>query len=240
MLARRGRDGNGKAVFVVGVIQATTVLVAGLVACQRHAVVAEACGVACRATLVVSVVCFRRLCCRLLLVGRVLRTLSPTVLCRSTRVAVHFARGGLALAVFLAASQGFPFSRLIVARAIPIASQAFATVALQRSVGRAAVIAITIVVDTTTMASISLCIDVSASIVAKSKFASGALAAPTIRGLADTSAEFLQSFAKEMLADAIRLLALDRTVELLLLKKSLKEGPGGLDGLVIEHFPAQN
>ena len=240
MLARRGRDGNGKVVFVVGVIQATTVLVVGLVPHQCRVVAAEACGVARRAMHVVSVVCFRTLCCRLLLVGQVLRTLGPTVLRRTAQVAVHFAWGGLALAVFLAASQGFLFSRLIVARAIPIASRAFATVAFQRSVGRAAVIAITIVMDTTTMAPISLLVNISASIVTKSYLASGALAAPTVGGLANTPAELLQSFTKETLVDAIRLLALDHIVELLLLKESLKDGCDGLDGLVVEHFSTQD
>jgi hypothetical protein len=43
---------------------------------------------------------------------------------------VHFAQGALALAVFLAASQGLPLSWLIVVRGIPIASQALATVEL--------------------------------------------------------------------------------------------------------------
>ena len=130
MLARQGRDGNSKVVFVVGVIQATTVPFAGLVACQRYAVVAEACGVTCRAMLVVRVVCFHTLHRRLLLIGRVLPAFSPLMLCRATRIAVHFARGALSLAVFLAASRGLPLSRLIVIWAIPIASQAFAMVVL--------------------------------------------------------------------------------------------------------------
>ena len=43
---------------------------------------------------------------------------------------MHFAWGALALAIFLAASQGLPLSRLIVVRVIPIASRAFAMVAL--------------------------------------------------------------------------------------------------------------
>ena len=74
------------------------------------------------------------------------------------------------------------------------------------------------------MALITLLVDVLASIVAKSDLVSGSLAAPTVGGLTDTSAELLQSFTKETLADAICLLALNRTVELLLLEKSLKEG----------------
>ena len=89
------------------------------------------------------------------------------------------------------------------------------------------------------MAPISSLVNVLASIVAKSDLASGALAAPTVGGLVDTYVELLRSFAKETLADAIPLLALDRTIKLLLLKKSLKEGCDGLDGLLIEHFPAQ-
>ena len=238
MLARRGQNGDGEVVSIVGVIQAIVVLVAGLVARPHCAMVAEAPGVACRAALVVSVVRFCALRCRLFLVGRVLQTFGPTVLCRATRVAVHFARGGLTPAVFLAASQGFLFSRLIVSRAIPIASRAFIMVAFRCSVGGAAVVAIVIVMDTTTMASISLLVKVSVSIVAKSDLASGALAAPTIGDLADTSGELLQSFLKETLVDAIRLLALDRSVELLLLVKSLKEGSDGLNCLVIERLPA--
>ena len=51
------------------------------------------------------------------------------------------------------------------------------------------------------------------------------------------SAELLGSFAKETLADEIRLLAFDCTVELLLLEKSLKEGHDRLYGLVIKRFP---
>jgi hypothetical protein len=132
--------------------------------------------------------------------------------CRVTRVAVNFARGALALAVFFAASRGFPLSRLIVVRAIPIASQAFATVALRRSVGGAAVVAIAIVVDTTTtMAPMSAVDNIVASIVAKSKLACGALAAPAAGGLAEPSVELLRSLAKETLADTVRLLVFDRT-----------------------------
>ena len=110
------------------------ILVAGLVTRQCRAMVAEACGVACRVALVVHVVRFGALYRRLLLVGQVLQTFGPDVLRRATRVAVHLARGELTLAVFLAASQGLPLSRLIVARAIPIASQAVTTVALRRSI----------------------------------------------------------------------------------------------------------
>ena len=107
---------------------------------------------------------------------------------RATRVAVHFARGALALAVFFAASRGFPLSRLVVASAIPIASRAFATVAL-----RAAVLATAIVVDTaTTMASISAVDNVVASIVAKSNLAFGTLAAPE----AEASRSRPRSFSK--------------------------------------------
>jgi hypothetical protein len=125
---------------------------------------------------------------------------------------VHFSRGALALAVFFAASRGFPLSRLIVTRAIPIASRAFATVALRRSVGGAAVVATAIVVDTTTtMAPMSAVNDVVASIVAKSNFVFGALAAPAVGGLAEPSLELLRSLAKETLADTVRLLAFDRT-----------------------------
>ena len=133
--------------------------------------------------------------------------------CQATREeAVHFARGALALAVFFTASQGFPLSRLIVARAIPIASRAFATVALQRSAGGAAVVATAIIVDmTTTMAPISAVDNVVELIIAKSNLAFGALAAPAVGGLAKPSAELLQSFAKETLADTVRLLAFNHT-----------------------------
>ena len=90
------------------------------------------------------------------------------------------------------------------------------------------------------MAPISLLIDVLALLVTKSNLRSDTLAAPTVGGLVDTSAELLQSFAKETLTNAIRLLVLDHTIELLLLKKSLKESHDGLDGLIIECFPTQN
>ena len=73
------------------------------------------------------------------------------------------------VAVFFEGSRGLPLSRLIVARAIPIASQAFPTAAIQCSIGGAAVIATVIVVDTTTtMDPLSAVDDVVASIVAKS------------------------------------------------------------------------
>ena len=122
---------------------------------------------------------------------------------------------GTLVAIFFAASQGLLLSRLIVARAIPIASRAFATVAIQRLVGGAAVVATAIVVDTTTiMAPISAVDNVVASIVAKSNLASGALAAPAVGGLAEPPAELLRSFAKETFADRICLLAFDCTVEL--------------------------
>ena len=197
LLARRGRDGDGKVVFVLGVIRATTVPFAEFVACQRHAVLAEACGITRRVTLVVSVVCFCTLCCRLLLIGRALRAFGPLMFCRATQVAVHFARGALAPAVLFAASRGFPLSRLIVARGIPIASRVFATVALQCSVGGATVVATAIVVDTTmTMAPISTVEDVVASIVTESNLAFGALAVPDVGGLAEPSVELLRSLCK--------------------------------------------
>jgi hypothetical protein len=79
---------------------------------------------------------------------------------------------GTLVAVFFVASQRLPLSRLIIARAIPIASWAFATIAIQRSVGGAVVVATAIVVDTTTMmAPISVVDNVMASIIAKSDLA---------------------------------------------------------------------
>jgi len=127
------------------------------------------------------------------LIGWALRVFGPLMFRRATQVAVHFARGALALAVFFAASRGFPLSRLIVARAIPIPSRAFAMVALRRSVGGAAVIATAIVVDTTTtMALISAVDNVVASIVPKSNLAFGTLAAPE----AEASRSRPRSFSK--------------------------------------------
>jgi hypothetical protein len=74
------------------------------------------------------------------------------------------------------------------------------------------VIATAIIVDTrTTMAPISAVNNVVASIIAKSNLAFGALAVPAIGGLAEPSAELLRSFAKEALADTVRLLAFDCT-----------------------------
>ncbi len=140
--------------------------------------------------------------------------------------AVRLARGALslALAIFVAASQGLPLLRLIVARAIPIASQAFATVALQRSVGGAAAVITAIIVDTmTAMAPILTVNVVAVSIVMKSNLVSGAMATPAIGGLAEPSVELLRSFAKERLADTIRLLAFDRTIKLFLLEESPKK-----------------
>ena len=79
---------------------------------------------------------------------------------------------GTLVAVFFAASQGLLLSRLIAARAIPITSRAFATIAIRRSVGGAVVVATAIVVDTTTtMAPISVLDDVMASILVKSNLA---------------------------------------------------------------------
>ena len=91
--------------------------------------VAETCGVTHKAKLVVSVAGFCMLCRRLLLIGRLLQAFGPLMFFWATRVAVHLARSALAIAVFVSASQGLLLSRLIVMRAIPIASQAFAMVA---------------------------------------------------------------------------------------------------------------
>jgi hypothetical protein len=102
------------------------------------------------------------------------------------------------------------------------------------------VVATVIVVDTTMMASISLFNNVAASIITKSDLASGAMAAPAVGGLADTSMEPLRSFTKETLANTIRLLAFDCTIELFLLKESLKKSRDGLDGLVVKRFSAQD
>jgi hypothetical protein len=97
-------------------------------------------------------------------------------------------------------------------RVIPIASRLFTMVALRHTVGGAVVVATAIVVDTTTtMAPISAVDDVVASIIAKSNLAFGALAALAIGGLVEPSAELLRSFAKEALADTVRLLAFDCT-----------------------------
>ena len=86
------------------------------------------------------------------------------------------------------------------------------------------VVVTTIIVNTTiTVAPISAVGNIVASIVAKSKFASGSLAAPAVGGLADTSVELLQSFASEASADTFRLLAFERTVKLFLFKKSQKK-----------------
>ena len=136
----------------------------------------------------------------------------------------------------LAPSGQLPLSRLIVAKAIPIASQAFTTVALQHSIGGAAVVATAIVVNMTTTAPISLVGNIAASIITKSNLASGTLAPPAVRGLTDLSAELLRSFAMETLVDRIRLLAFDCTVKHFLLEESLKKGCDGLDGLVVKLF----
>ena len=61
------------------------------------------------------------------------------------------------------------------------------------------------------MAPISVVDNVVALIVAKSNLAFGALAAPAVGGLAEPSAELLRSFAKETLADTVRLLAFNCT-----------------------------
>ena len=61
------------------------------------------------------------------------------------------------------------------------------------------------------MAPISVVENVVASIVATSNLDSGSLAAPAVRGLAEPSAELLQSFTKETLVDTVRLLAFDCT-----------------------------
>ncbi len=61
------------------------------------------------------------------------------------------------------------------------------------------------------MAPTSVVDNVVALIVAKSNLAFGALAALAVGGLAEPSAELLRSFAKETLADTVRLLAFNRT-----------------------------
>ena len=95
---------------------------------------------------------------------------------------------GTLVAIFFAASQGLLLSRLIVARAIPIASRAFATVAIQCLVGGAVVVATAIVLNTTMkMAPISAVNNVAALI----NLASGALAALAVGGLAEPPPELL-------------------------------------------------
>jgi hypothetical protein len=153
---------------------------------------------------------------------------------------VHLARGELTLAVSLAASRGLSLSRLIVGRAIPIANRAVTTVAFRCSVGRPTVVVVTIVEDAMTTTTISSLVDVPASIVAKGELTPGALAAPTVRDVAEASAKLLWSFPKETLAELLRFLSLNRTFELPLLEKSLKKGGNGLDCLVIERFTATN
>ncbi len=76
-------------------------------------------------------------------------------------------------------------------RAIPIANRVVTTVAFRRSVGRPTVVVVAIVEDATTTAAISLLVDVPASIVAKGELAPGALAAPTVRDVVDTSVKLL-------------------------------------------------
>jgi hypothetical protein len=90
------------------------------------------------------------------------------------------------------------------------------------------------------MALISTVNNGAASIAAKSNLAFCAMAAPAVRGLTEPSAELLQSFTKETLADTICLLAFDRTIKLFLLKESLKKSHGRLDSLVIKCFAAHN
>jgi hypothetical protein len=77
-------------------------------------------------------------------------------------------------------------------------------------------------------------------VVAKSNLGFGAMTALAIQNLAEPSAELLQSFPEEMLADTIRPLAFDCPAELFLLKDSLEKGCGGLNGLIVENFTAQN
>jgi hypothetical protein len=62
-----------------------------------------------------------------------------------------------------------------------------------------------------TMAPISAVDNVVAWIVAKNNLVFGMLAAPAVGGLTEPSAELLRSFAKETLADTVRLLAFDCT-----------------------------
>jgi hypothetical protein len=104
---------------------------------------------------------------------------------------VRLARGEATLAVSLTASRGLSLTRLIVARAIPIADRAVTTVAFRRSVGGPTVVVVTVVEDATTTTTISSLVDVPASIVAKGELAPGALAAPTVRGVAEASAKLL-------------------------------------------------
>jgi hypothetical protein len=96
-------------------------------------------------------------------------------------------------------------------------------VALQCSTGGATVVVTAIVVNVTmAMAPISAVDDVAALILTKSNLASGAMAAPAIGGLVEPFGELLRSFAKETLANTIRLLVFDCTVKLFCSKRAQK------------------
>ena len=126
-----------------------------------HAIVVLAGSVACRMAIVMGVVRLLPFHWLFWLVGRVLQTFGPRMLCRAIRITVQHAQGA-AVALRSASRRQFLVKRLIVAVAIFLAIRtSFVAGSLQLSAQRATTIVIAIVVDV--LSTISIAIDVLAS-----------------------------------------------------------------------------
>jgi hypothetical protein len=152
---------------------------------------------------------------RLLLIGRVLRTIGSRVLCRAVQVTVQRARGA-AVALCSASRRRLSIKRLIVAVAIFLALQAsFVTVLLRCSARRATTVAVAIVANV--LSTISVAIDVVASpIAATHDLALGAIGAAIVGGVAHLATEVFRRFVKEAFLQTLNLLRFEQTVKLFL------------------------
>ncbi len=176
---------------------------------------------------------------RLLLIGRILRTIGPSVLRRAVRVTVQRARGA-AVALRSASRRRLSIKRLIVLVAIFLALRAsFVAGSLRCSVQRVTTIVVAIVVDVSSTISVAIGV-VASPIVAMCDLALGAIGAAIVGGVAHLATEVFRRFAKEAFHQTLDLLMVERTVELFLLVKSLKKLRDRFDGRVLKRFTAEN
>ena len=152
---------------------------------------------------------------RLLLIGRVLRTIGPCVLRRAVRVTVQRARGA-AVALRSASRRRLLIKRLIVAVAIFLTLRAsFVAVLLRCSARRATTVVVAIVANVSSM--ILVAIDVVASpIAATHDLALGAIGAAIVGGVAHLATEVFRRFVKEAFLQTLNLLRFEQTVKLFL------------------------
>ena len=142
-------------------------------ACRIRVAVVVAGSIAGRTTIVMGVVRLL-LFYRLLLIGRILRTIGPSVLRRAVRVTVQRARGA-AVALRSASRRRLSIKRLIVLVAIFLALRAsFVAGSLRCSVQRVTTIVVAIVVDVSSTISVAIGI-VASPIIATRDLALGAI-----------------------------------------------------------------